>query len=389
MRLAARRRVDRRKIRSAMRVEAPLPALLSQAFVAFTIEVDNEAERVVAHMTTSFGSRGERRSVWLTSLAMWFNCLRGLADAGELTVAGLQRQVRMTTNLDGMRRWGYITIDGVGRVARGTPRPHARPGSVLALTGRGAEAEAIWRPLPAEVERRWRERFGDGAIDQLRTALLKVSREIEAPLPDFMPIGRVGGEVAPGAEPRSRRERDGDVELPLVSLIARVLIVWTRDHEGEARLPLPVWCNLVRVLDTDTPVAVRELPGLTGVSKEALAVLIGRMEKAQCVIVEPRPGGRRGQQVQLTAERGARARAGGRRRLEETHRLWETRYGVEAVAALRAALEPIVGDGTRSGSPLFAGLTPPPGGWRSQTRPAQLLPWYPMVSHRGGYPDGS
>ena len=370
-----------------VRGETPLSALLSQAFVAFTIEVDNAAEVLVPHHTTSFGSRGERESTWLTSLAMWFNCLRGLAEAGELTVAELQQHVRMKTNLDGMRRWGFITIDGVGRVARGTPRPHAKSVSVLALTRRGAEAEAIWRPLPAEVERRWSARFGDGAVGGLRAALLTVSRGIEAPLPDFMPIGRVG--PAPATEPRSRHERDRDGELPLVSLLTRALLAWTHDHERDVRLPLSVWSNLVRVLDADTPVAVRELPRLSGVSKEATAVLVGRVEKARCVIVEPRSGGRRGRQVRLTTERGVRARTGGWRRIEETQRLWETRYGVDGVAALRSALEPIVGDGTRAGSPLFAGLTPPPGGWRAQTRPAALLPWYPMVSHRGGYPDGS
>jgi hypothetical protein len=295
----------------------------------------------------------------------------------------------MGTNLDGMRRWGYITIDGVGRVARGAPRPRAKAGSVLALTPRGAEAEAIWRPLPAEVERRWRERFGDGAIDRLRTALLKVAREIEAPLPDFMPIERIGPSAEPEMKPRSRRERDADGHLELVSLLARVLIAWTRDHEREVRLPLAVWSNLVRVLETDTPLRVRELPQLTGVSKEAIAVLVGRMEKAQCVIIEPSREAPRGRQVRLCAERGAHAQAGGRRRLEDTYREWESRFGADVVSALGGALQPLVGDGTRAGSPLFAGLTPPPGSWRAQTRPAQRLPWYPMVSHRGGYPDGS
>ena len=112
--------------------ELSLPAALSAAFVAFTIEVDNEAESMLPHTTASFGATGERGALWLTSLAMWFNCVRGLADAGELTVAGLEQAARMSTNLDGMRRWGYITIDGVGRVKRGAKRPQAKPGSVLA-----------------------------------------------------------------------------------------------------------------------------------------------------------------------------------------------------------------------------------------------------------------
>ena len=53
------------------------------------------------------------------------------------------------------------------------------------------------------------------------------------------------------------------------------------------------------------------------------------------------------------------------------------------------------------GRPRIAGgLVPYPGGWRahppdlSQTEallanPAAALPYYPMVSHRGGFPDGS
>ena len=40
-------------------------------------------------------------------------------------------------------------------------------------------------------------------------------------------------------------------------------------------------------------------------------------------------------------------------------------------------------------SPLFAGLEPYPDGWRAAVRPPATLPHYPMVLHRGGYPDGS
>jgi len=39
--------------------------------------------------------------------------------------------------------------------------------------------------------------------------------------------------------------------------------------------------------------------------------------------------------------------------------------------------------------PIFAGLEPYPDNWRASIRPAGTLPWYPMVLHRGGYPDGS
>ena len=40
-------------------------------------------------------------------------------------------------------------------------------------------------------------------------------------------------------------------------------------------------------------------------------------------------------------------------------------------------------------SPLFRGLEPYPDGWRAKVRKPDTLPHYPMVLHRGGFPDGS
>jgi hypothetical protein len=67
-----------------------------------------------------------------------------------------------------------------------------------------------------------------------------------------------------------------------------------------------------------------------------------------------------------------------------------------AAEDLSAAVEAILAD---TGG-LVAGLTPRPEGWRAHppyvsltkallTDPANRLAQYPMVSHRGGYPDGS
>ena len=39
--------------------------------------------------------------------------------------------------------------------------------------------------------------------------------------------------------------------------------------------------------------------------------------------------------------------------------------------------------------PLFGGLRPYPENWRARISPITSLPHYPMVLHRGGYPDGS
>lgn len=383
---------------------------LSAAVVAFTIEADSEFERRVQHVTTRHGASGERGAVWLSSLAMWFNCLRGLDDAGiELTVAELERRVRMSTNLDGMRRWGYVTIDGVGRVRRGGPKPRPRPGSILAMTRRGRAAAEIWRPLPGEIESRWRERFGADAVGRLRDALVAIASQIDVPLPDFMPIGSarwVGlswaaarelaasgpGGAGHAGDSVGHGEAGGaaGTELALASLLSRVLLALALDYEDGAKLSLAMQLNCLRVLaDYQEGVAQRELPSLTGVSKEAISGLVNLLMEAGCVETVPLPGGARGRRVRLTAERGVRAVARGRERLKRTIDGWCERFGAGAVAQLGDALAPIVGDGTRTGSPLFAGLVPPNNGWRANTRQPDALPWFPMVSHRGGFPDGS
>jgi hypothetical protein len=64
---------------------------------------------------------------------------------------------------------------------------------------------------------------------------------------------------------------------------------------------------------------------------------------------------------------------------------WQARFGDLAIRAMREALEQVTGDQAR----LAAGLEPPPGGWRASLRRRATLPHYPMVLHRGGFPDGS
>jgi hypothetical protein len=64
----------------------------------------------------------------------------------------------------------------------------------------------------------------------------------------------------------------------------------------------------------------------------------------------------------------------------------EDRWGA---VELREVLEPLVSDGTLAGSPLRLAVDPPKGTWRANRPPPATLPHHPVVSHRGGYPDGS
>ena len=86
-----------------MAEQLPLPALLSQALVAFTIEFDNEFEHRMPHTTTDHGATGPHGGPWLVSMAMWFNCMQFIGEE-PMPVAELLRRARTGTNLDGMRR---------------------------------------------------------------------------------------------------------------------------------------------------------------------------------------------------------------------------------------------------------------------------------------------
>ena len=73
---------------------SPLPVLLSQSLVAFTIEFDNESEHRIVHWTTN-GGRGDRPSgaPWLVSQVLWVNVLQYIGD-DAIRVADLRALAR-------------------------------------------------------------------------------------------------------------------------------------------------------------------------------------------------------------------------------------------------------------------------------------------------------
>ncbi|HEY3880131.1 MAG TPA: class I SAM-dependent methyltransferase [Trebonia sp.] len=368
----------------------PLSALLSQTLVAFTIEADNEAEHRFPHRTTSQGKAGAwSDGAWLTSLLMWANCLRHLPDAG-LTIAELRERARTSTNLDGVRRWGYVTF---------TPDPgHGKRPSQDALitpTAQGRLARDTWPGAVADVESRWRMRLGADAYERLRAALAAVTGNLDPALPDCLPIlghglrsrpdrGRTARTARPGPAGAVSAGTEPAAGQPLWALLSRPLLAFTLRYERAPGPSLAVSANILRVLtEADTP--VKDIPALSGVSKESVAMAVGWLREAGIVTEGPDPAGGRFRQVRLT-RRGALARdqypalAGG---IEAD---WRARFGAAAVPALRAALEPLAaGDPP----PLFAGLEPYPDNWRARVKPPAVLPHYPMTLHRGGYPDGS
>jgi methyltransferase (TIGR00027 family) len=380
-------------------VPSALPVLLSQALVAFTIEADNEAEHLLPHRTADYGVSVQGPGPWLVSLAMYENCLRFLDQ--PRTVAELRRLARTGTNLDGMRRWGYATISGTAITDSGRRR---RPGqdAVLRATPAGALAREVRAPLPALIEDRWRERYGAPEIGRLRDALTVLVRQLDPGLPDCLPIlgqgmysrllGQSPGEPPDNGLARGRAEpgEPGDERdpLPLHALLSRPLLAFAVEFERDSDLSLAISANVLRVLSAEG-VRLRDLPLVSGVSKEAIAMAMRVLATRRLAVTDQGTDGGRWKVARLTAK-GIAAQRAYHEHLASCERRWQDRLDGAALGVTGDVLTALATPGEPdAGPPLFAALAPYPDGWRAQVRPPATLPHYPMVLHRGGYPDGS
>jgi hypothetical protein len=369
----------------------PLPALLSQILVAFTIEFDNEAEHRLPHRTTAHGisSPDALYAPWLISMVMYFNCLQHLGDE-PISLRELERRARTPTNLHGMQRWGYIVVtNDSGDPFDFRPQPR-RVGSRVQATASGEAARRTWAPLFAVVEDRWRERFGGIEIDALSDAAKAIARQLDPHLPDCMPILGYGLRNDNLVKKAARQEENvlPDIDgLPVASLLARVLLAFALEFEGESALSLAICADAIRVLNSKG-IRVRDLPALSGVSKEAIAMAFGILRKARLVVVEKESRQSPWHVARLT-DAGLAVQGSYPGQLAAIETNWQSQFGAAELRALREAAETIVGDTVDPNSALMQGIEPYPEGWRAAIARPRTLPHFPMVLHRGGYPDGS
>ena len=350
----------------------PLSALLSQVLVAFTIELDNEFEREMPHRTTDHG--GSRHDPWLVSLVMWQNCLRWVGKDG-LRIAELAALAKTLTNLNGMERWGYIDVE---------PGPAKK--RLIRVTAAGERAQKICRPLFAAIERRWQTRFGDDVILRLRAELEQMAEQLEMDLPDCLPIVQYGlfskgVDQKPRTQPFPRREE----KLTLDALLARVLLAFAIEFEREAKLSLVISANVVRVLG-EKGVLVANIPALSGVALNLVNMTLSYTKRRAFIVVEADPEGSRGRVARLTPQ-GLKAQQFYDKRTAGIEADWKKRFGQDTVLRLRKVLEVLVGE--RTASPLLSCLGTYPAGWRASLPRPKVLPHFPAVTHRGGFPDGS
>jgi hypothetical protein len=367
------------------KVPSSLVSLLSQLLVALTIEIDNEYAHRTTHRTTVKGLPGApNRGPWLISFAMYANCLQFLGEA-PMSVRDLEKLARSSTNLDGMRRWGYIKLSP----------PPGKPNSkspneswLIELTPAGRVSKESWRPLPQLIEQRWRDRFGTDEVSSLRAVLFEVNLGLDVAYPDFMPILKYGLFTrgrGPGAEWSLPPLTDAPLttDSPLTALLSRLLCAFAYDFERDSPLSLAISANLLAALD-QSGIRNRDLPQITGVSRESIAMAMGILKKAALVEIDSgaaktvrlTPRGLAGQQSALGA-------------LVEVENRWVHHHGKPTIQRLRKVSERIVQKSYEGSALLLQGLKPYPGTWRASLPGTQTLPRFPMVLHRGGYPDGS
>ena len=126
---------------------------------------------------------------------------------------------------------------------------------------------------------------------------------------------------------RTRVDAVGSGGLDISVLLSRALLAYTVDFERESAISLPISADTMRVL-TEAPTALRDLPRLSGVSREAQNMATGFLSRIGCAVIEPAPGGR-GQAARLT-EKGLRAKAKYQRVLAATDLAMADRFGADS-----------------------------------------------------------
>jgi DNA-binding MarR family transcriptional regulator len=342
--------------------DRPLSAWLSQALVAFTVEIDNQFERRMGEA----GYRGAR-----LSLVVWSNLMRFLAEGAQpvrdLAALALAPEKQVKFELGCLERWGIVTLWADAADDRPVPtRAHRQAGRVLRdgwgsgrgirsgwmvhLTDRGRKATEIWPPLLGEIERRWKARFGDDEIGCLRRALEGVLEQVDLELPHGLAGYSDTGEAYPARGARAA----GPLALP--ALLSQVLLAYTIEFDRESPTPLYLCANTLRVLG-ERPIPVGDIPRLTGASPETSG--IGWQIKPY-VAVEPDPAAKRGKVVRLTPL-GLGAQRTYRELTVEMEKRWEARFGEDKIRRLRESLRELFVP--RSGDRLLLseGLVPAEG----------------------------
>lgn len=345
----------------------PITSLLSQVLIALTIEADNEFEHRMPHFTTDHGWVGGGVGPWLTSYAMYANFLRFIPEDGIVmrdlaAKAGYPPPVHPAYH--GMRRWGYVTYEP--DIAGSTPKKKDADALVRLHPVNGGKVREKWVAALDDVHTRWQAR----GLDALQAALIPLVDDIERPLPEYMPSVTWDRRQPELLEPVSRPA----IDLDLLALLSQLLLAMTYDFEAKSTLSLGTYSGLLEPL-TDESVPTRNLYELTGVAAKEWSSAMNQLAKLGLVEVGGKP-----KSIAVTPA-GAAAKAAAANTLQSVEKAWAKKYGV-SFEHLRRELEAVVGD-------AWDWTDPYPDNWRSKVKVPRRLAHAPVVSHRGGFPDGS
>ncbi|UFS59589.1 MarR family winged helix-turn-helix transcriptional regulator [Subtercola endophyticus] len=384
---------------------------MSQLLVAFTIEVDNEFEQWMPHRTAATRAAGiAARGPWLASLAMWLNFLQYIPDPHTpdgISLADLRQVSHLTKpQLSGMVRWGYVTVGGASGTDASAVRAAVAAGGVIHRTSAGSKAAAHWRAALADVESRWRDRYGSALIADLRAALVGIAASLEpaaspAGLPDYLPevgpgfwmkdglLASLPSPSAPAPAVPPHADVAGVVSLP--TAMSRALLLFALDFERRSPVSLVLYADFLSAF-AQGPVRASDLSLATGVTPTTAQTACGFLERSGWITTRPDPVLPRRKLYQLTpagTEMARRAAADYREALDS--------FRANPAGILIAVADRMHAVGP---APLAAALAPPLAAWRAsipfaahtsavRADPFAHLPRFPLVTHRGGYPDGS
>lgn len=294
-----------------------MSALLTQVLVALTREYE-------AGGTES------------ATLPFWANFLR-ILDARGVEVAAAPARARVSRRAmrvlaGGAEKSGLVTT--ADRVIRPTPA--------------GSRQRADGEAAVAAAESRWRTRFGEPRVTDLRTALVEIVAGLDLEYPHY-PIGYGSADVSitggrgvaqPGQDwrpvPRVGADRNAVTDLPLSALLSQPLVAFAADYESRGVGPL-AWASVLRDIP-DAGVPFGDLPpgtlltgnGTSGLERHGVATVDpGRPLKARTVRLTRRGTYIRDAYAPTTAA------------IEDD---WAAKHGADPVTALRSALQAITGE---------------------------------------------
>src|SRR5258708_30849059 len=136
------------------------------------------------------------------------------------------------------------------------------------------------------------------------------------------------------------KQFDHDLPDYLPILLSKVLLAFAIDFETEANFPLALYANFLRPAH-EQDIRVKDIPRLSGVSKEATAMALDRLQKQRKAEVKNESPASRFKVLAVNAKGRAKI-ACCVRIIDEIQTRWQERFGAGQIANLRGSLESLI-----------------------------------------------